>query len=240
MSQSLAGQVYEIIKREIITCAFKPGQQIAQQQLADRYTVGVTPVREALQKLTREGLIQPIPRFGYLVTPITVADVAEVFELRTILETAAARLAALRASSDQLEHLSELAGSTYVFKVRESYSDFLGHNREFHVAVARASGNRRLADSVAQVMDEMTRMFHLGLDVKDSADEMRNEHQELVDRLRQKDPIGAEQVVLAQISRSQARIFEALRPGADRPATDGLVQSIQFLPRELRFNDPLS
>lgn len=230
MSQSLAGQVYEIIKKDIITCAFKPGQQIAQQHLADRYGVGVTPVREALQKLTREGLIQPIPRFGYLVTPITVADVAEVFELRTILETAAARLAALRATPEQLENLSELASSTYIFKVRESYSDFLGHNREFHVAVALASGNRRLVASVAQVMDEMTRMFHLGLDVKDSAEEMRDEHQELVEMLRRKDAVSAEQVVLAQINRSQGRIFEALRPGSERPATDGLVQSIQFSP----------
>ena len=234
MSQSLAGQVYEIIKKDIITCTFKPGQQIAQQQLADRYSVGVTPVREALQKLTREGLIQPIPRFGYLVTPITVADVAEVFELRTILETAASRLAALRATPEQLEHLSELASSTYIFKVRDSYSDFLVHNREFHVAVANASGNRRLAASVAQVMDEMTRMFHLGLDVKDSAGEMRDEHQELVEMLRRKDSVSAEQVVLAQILRSQGRIFEALRPGSERPATDGLVQAIQFSPNELR------
>ena len=234
MSQSLAGQVYEIIKKDIITCTFKPGQQIAQQQLADRYSVGVTPVREALQKLTREGLIQPIPRFGYLVTPITVADVAEVFELRTILETAAARLAALRATPEQLEHLSELASSTYIFKVRDSYSDFLVHNREFHVAVALASGNRRLVASVAQVMDEMTRMFHLGLDVKDSAGEMRDEHQELVEMLRRKDPVSAEQVVLAQINRSQGRIFEALRPGSERPATEGLVQAIQFSPNELR------
>lgn len=234
MSQSLAGQVYEIIKKDIITCAFKPGQQIAQQQLADRYGVGVTPVREALQKLTREGLIQPIPRFGYLVTPITVADVAEVFELRMILESAAARLAALRATPEQLEHLSEQASSTYIFKVRDSYSDFLGHNREFHVAVANASGNRRLAASVAQVMDEMTRMFHLGLDVKDSAGEMRDEHQELVEMLRRKDSVSAEQVVLAQILRSQGRIFEALRPGSERPATDGLVQAIQFSPNELR------
>ncbi len=234
MSQSLAGQVYEIIKKDIITCIFKPGQQIAQQQLADRYGVGVTPVREALQKLTREGLIQPIPRFGYLVTPITVADVAEVFELRMILESAAARLAALRATPEQLEHLSEQASSTYIFKVRDSYSDFLGHNREFHVAVANASGNRRLAASVAQVMDEMTRMFHLGLDVKDSAGEMRDEHQELVEMLRRKDSVSAEQVVLAQILRSQGRIFEALRPGSERPATDGLVQAIQFSPNELR------
>ena len=234
MSQSLAGQVYEIIKKDIITCTFKPGQQIAQQQLADRYSVGVTPVREALQKLTREGLIQPIPRFGYLVTPITVADVAEVFELRTILETAAARLAALRATPEQLEHLSELASSTYIFKVRDSYSDFLVHNREFHVAVALASGNRRLVASVAQVMDEMTRMFHLGLDVKDSAGEMRDEHQELVEMLRRKDSVRAEQVVLAQILRSQGRIFEALRPGSERPATEGLVQAIQFSPNELR------
>ena len=91
MNTSLAGQVYEAIKKDIISCALRPGQQIAQQQLAERYGAGITPVREALPKLTREGLVLTIPRFGYLVTTITISDVAEIFELRAILESAAAR-----------------------------------------------------------------------------------------------------------------------------------------------------
>jgi DNA-binding GntR family transcriptional regulator len=154
MSQSLAGQVYETIKREIITCTLMPGQQIAQPQLAERYGVGVTPVREALQKLAREGLIQSIPRFGYLVKTITITDISEIFELRAILECAAVRLAAIRATPAQLELLEKLADCTYVYKDRASYSEFLSYNREFHLELAIASGNRRLVETISQSLDE--------------------------------------------------------------------------------------
>jgi len=227
MTVSLAGQVYEALKKDIITCALKPGQQIAQQQLAERYGVGITPVREALQKLTREGLVLTIPRFGYLVTTITISDVAEIFELRAILESAAARLAAARASDEQVEQLAGLAGYTYVYKDRDSYSDFLTHNRAFHIALAKASGNKRLIEAISHLMDELTRMFHLGLDLKDSAAEMRQEHQELVEVLRQRNPEEAEKIVLAQINRSRQRIYEALLPGTDN-SPDRIRQNIQL------------
>jgi len=227
MNTSLAGQVYEAIKKDIISCALGPGQQIAQQQLAERYGVGITPVREALQKLTREGLVLTIPRFGYLVTTITISDVAEIFELRAILESAAARLAAARASDEQVEQLAGLAGYTYVYKDRDSYSDFLTHNRAFHIALAKASGNKRLIEAISHLMDELTRMFHLGLDLKDSAAEMRQEHQELVEVLRQRNPEEAEKIVLAQINRSRQRIYEALLPGTDN-SPDHIRQNIQL------------
>jgi len=232
MSQSLAGQVYETIKREIITCTLMPGQQIAQPQLAERYGVGVTPVREALQKLAREGLIQPIPRFGYLVTSITVADISEIFELRSILECATVRLAAVRATPGQLAQLDNLADCTYVFKDHASYSEFLSHNREFHLELAIASGNRRLVEAISQSLDQLNRVFHLGLDLKDSADEMRCEHRDLVNALTQKDADGAEQIALAQIERSKQRVFEALMPYGNRSSLEAIGQVIHMAPRE--------
>jgi DNA-binding GntR family transcriptional regulator len=226
-TKSLTEQVYETIKHEIISCVFQPGQQIAQRQLAERYNTGITPIREALQKLSQEGLVQSIPRFGYLVMPITLADMGEIFELRSILETSAARLAALRATPEQLEHLSELANYTYIYRDRNSYSDFLSVNREFHLAVAEASGNRRLVDTISQCLSELNRVFYLGLDIKDSADEMRMEHQTLFEALKNRDADRAEQVVLAQITRSQQRVFDALLQSGEKP--DLLVQNIQLV-----------
>ena len=228
MAQSLAMQVYETIKNEIITCVLQPGQQIAQPQLAERYQTGITPIREALQKLTKEGLVQSIPRFGYIVSPITIEDVGEIYELRSVLESAAARLAAMRATQEQINNLIELANYTYVFQDHDSYTDFLSHNREFHQAVAVASGNKRLAESISQLLDELTRVFHLGLDIKDSAEEMRNEHKHLVDALQKQDPDESEQIVQAQIVHSQQRVIEALLPSARRGASDLLGQNIQI------------
>ena len=226
MSQSLAGQVYETIKREIITCTLMPGQQIAQPQLAERYGVGVTPVREALQKLAREGLIQSIPRFGYLVTSITITDISEIFELRCHPGVCSrAPGGCPRPPLPNWNVLDKLADCTYVYKDRTSYSEFLSHNREFHLELAIASGNRRLVEIISQSLDELNRVFHLGLDLKDSANEMRCEHRDLVNALIQKDADGAEQIALAQIDRSKQRVFEALIPYGNKSNPEAIGQS---------------
>lgn len=73
-----------------------------------------------------------------------------------------------------------------------------------------ASGNKRLADLIARLLDELLRVFHLGLDLRDSAEEMRDEHVALATALLERDPIRAEQLVQSQIARSQRRVLEAL------------------------------
>ena len=70
---SLADKAYEVIKADIITCVLRPGQQIAQPRFAERYGMGLTPVREALQRLAQEGFVQAVPRFGYIISPIAIS-----------------------------------------------------------------------------------------------------------------------------------------------------------------------
>jgi DNA-binding GntR family transcriptional regulator len=210
MKVSLSDQAYEIIKNDIITCVLEPGEQIVQQQLAERHQFGMTPTREALQRLAQEGFVQPIPRFGYIVSPVTFSDVQEIYELRSILESAAARLAASRGTEEQLAEVARAADFTYVYKNRQSYSRFLAHNTDFHRSVAVLAGNRRLADQILKLLDEMTRIFHLGLDLRDSAEEMRVEHLALAEALCARNAHRAEQVVQSQIARSQQRVLEAL------------------------------
>ena len=228
MPPSLAHQVYETIKAEIIACVYQPGQQIAQPQLAEKYGAGITPIREALQRLAKEGLVQPLPRFGYIVTPITLAGVNEIYEARSILETAAARLAAVRATQEQLDKICELANYTYIYKDHTSYVDFLTHNKEFHMEVALASGNHRLVDMISQALDEMTRILHLGMDLKDSAEEMRCEHRELFAALDQRDPDEAERIVRAQLILSQQRVLEALISTASSGVSNALGQALHI------------
>jgi DNA-binding GntR family transcriptional regulator len=102
---SLADKAYRALKNDIIQCSLEPGQQIVQTQLAESYGIGATPLREALQRLAQEGFVRAIPRFGYVVIPVTLRDVREIFELRAVIESAAARMAAVRGSDRQLEKL---------------------------------------------------------------------------------------------------------------------------------------
>jgi DNA-binding GntR family transcriptional regulator len=208
---SISDQAYQNIKSDIVACLFDPGQWIAQSELADRYQVGLTPVREALRRLAQEGFVRAMPRMGYVVSPITAQDIHELYELRLILETAAARLAAERASGEDLKRIRDAAQTTYQYKDRQSYTRFLLSNANFHVSIAAASRNHRLAFEISRTMDELTRVFHLGLDLRDSAEEMRRDHQALAEALSAHDAALAEQHVRSEILTSRARVLEALQ-----------------------------
>jgi DNA-binding GntR family transcriptional regulator len=206
MRLSLSDQAYGLIKNDIITCALEPGQQIVQHQLAQKYDLGTTPIREALQRLAQEGLVQPIPRFGYTVSYVTLSDVHEIYEFRLILEPAAARLAARQGTDDELGEIARFAELTYTYPAGESHV----HNDDFHRSIALAAGNRRLHEVIFRLIDEMTRVFHLGLDLSTSIGEMRNEHLALAHALTSRNADQAEQLMYNQILRSKERVLEAL------------------------------
>jgi DNA-binding GntR family transcriptional regulator len=206
MKQSLSDQAYDLIKRDIITCAFEPGQQIIQKQLAERYALGTTPVREALQRLAQEGFVQPIPRFGYTVRYVALSDIHEIYELRLILEPAAARLAASRASTEQLEQIALSCDLTRSYPPGGVHV----HNADFHRSIAAACGNARLHDATLRVLDELTGIFHLGLDLSGSLGEMQVEHTALVVALRECEPDRAERLMRDQILHSQQLVLDAV------------------------------
>ncbi len=206
MKLSLSGQAYDLIKRDIITCAFEPGQQIIQKQLAERYALGTTPVREALQRLAQEGFVQPIPRFGYTVRYVALSDVHEIYELRLILEPAAARLAASRASTEQLERIALYSDLTPSYPPGGAHI----HNANFHRSIAAACGNARLHDTTLRVLDELIGIFHLGLDLSGSLEDMQAEHTSLVVALQEREPDRAEQLMRDQILHSRQIVLDTL------------------------------
>jgi DNA-binding GntR family transcriptional regulator len=210
MKESLAEQAYQLLRRDIIQCRLEPGLKVAQARLVERYELSTTPVREALKRLEMEGYVESIPRFGYLITPVTVEDIENIYELRLFLEKPAVRLAAQRASSLQLEEIRRNAQFTYRYKDTRSYQQFLDENASFHTQVAMTSGNKRLAETIRRLLDEMNRIFHLGLDVRDSAEEMQNEHIALAGALVSRNAELAEQIMEDQIRRSQQRVLEML------------------------------
>ena len=180
-----------------------------QADLAEAYGVGVTPVREALRRLALEGFLFSVPRLGYQVSQVTYQDVQEIFEMRLILECASGRLAAVRASDEALRSIADSANFTYVFKERDSYMVFLSHNAAFHISIAEAAGNQRLVSQIRKVLDELHRVFHLGLDLKDSAATMRDDHLGLSAALLSRDADRIEQLIREDIKNSRDRVLEA-------------------------------
>lgn len=209
-SNLLKEQAYQKILNDIKTCLLYPGEHIVINELSNRYEIGVTPIRDALQQLVSDGLIIPVPRFGYIIMPVISIDVEELFEVRLIIETATVKLAVQRARDSTLDEIFRMADFSYDFQDRNSYHIFLQNNFTFHNSIAEASGNRRLVDMLNATNTQLDRVYYLGLDLQDNADEMKFEHLELVKALRQRDLKLAEESITEQIIRSRERVLHAL------------------------------
>ncbi len=206
----LTDRAYERIRHDIITCAIAPGTEISEPQLCAHYRLGKAPVRMALNRLAHDGLLRAIPRRGYRVTPVTLKDIHDVFELRLMLEPAAAHMAAGKVDAQRLRVLDEACRPGYQPNDSKSITRFLEANKAFHVAIAQATGNGRLAAMVAQLLDQMTRLLHLGLGLRNQSHEMQHAHRALVKALSRGDGETAERISREQIDAVRGMVLSAI------------------------------
>jgi len=150
-----------------------------------------------------------------VVSSLNISDVAEILYMRTLLEGAAAELAAGHATERELMLLERLADEVYQVGDPVSYTRFVSTNREYHLAIARASGNRRLERAIGGLLDDMQRVITATVSLSYRMNEMQRDHRSIVHALRQRQPDAARRMVETHMRSSRDRIGEALRlPGA--------------------------
>ncbi len=209
-ARSLTDQAYDRLREEIITCALRPGTEIGEQELATRLEMSKTPVREALARLTQEGLVEAFPRRGYRVTPVMVKDIADIFVVRRALETAAAELAALRMSEGELDALDVLSRESFGRGGTIPILDFISANNRFHTAIAEGARVPRLHALITSYLEQCTRLFHMGAASRDLTPETREDHTRIVEALRAHDPAAARQAVCLHVENTRRGLLEAL------------------------------
>lgn len=204
-------EAYLALKARIMRLDLAPGALITESELAAAMGSSKTPVREALARLQRDGLVEAVARTGYRVANMTLKDARDLFNLRTLLEGEAAALAAARNHDiDELRKLDDLCHTSYDVTDIASISDFLSVNAQFHLGVAEAGGNGRLVQALDQVIEQLERFFQLALTVSARADEMVHEHRDLVAAIVAGDAEEARRVAVAQTRTAQAMVVEAL------------------------------
>jgi DNA-binding GntR family transcriptional regulator len=201
-------KVFEQVRREILSCALMPGEELRENELARRYGVSKSPVRDAMQKLEFEGLVEIEPRRGHRVKPISVSDAEDMLDLRVILETAAVRRIAERAPEADLKDLDRFRSADTT-----SISGFTVYNRDFHKHLSRLSGNRRLAEETQRVMEMYDRLCMVSLSNKrgpDSFAEPLADHVAIIDALQARDGTRAARLLTRHITRSRGSIMRGL------------------------------
>ena len=223
--RSATDRAYAVLRAEVLSCELGPGSRIVEGEIAERLGMSKTPVKKALGMLIHEGFVEVQPRHGYRVTEITLADVQEVYQLRQIMEPAAAELAATNATPEQLQGLRSL--------VEESPDDTYEQQADkivrFHEILAEASGNVRLAAVLRNLLDEMRRLLSLGLDIQESVARQAGEHRELLDALLKGNHHLARQIAEQQVETGRMRMFEAIL--ASLTGTGGAADSVILRPQ---------
>lgn len=207
---SLTEKVYEMLRNDILTCVLQPGQDLNEAELAERFSISKTPVREALSNLRQEGLVRTFPRRGYQITPITIGDMNELFDVRTILEAGAAEMACTRLTPADIDQLNRLADVVYDRGEKPSLGPFIRANRDFHLAIARASGNHRLEDLLSRQIDAMERFFYLGAQLRDVSRETEISHHEIVETLAKADPALARITMIRHNDQTREGLMHSL------------------------------
>ncbi len=148
-----ATRVQDELREAILTGALEPGTRLRAEALAERLRSSRTPVREALLLLAQEGLVEIEPRRGATVRAFDAADLAELYEVRTLIEPHAAALAAQRITADEQQRLAEIhARSTEHDDCDEaSVAEQLRLNDEFHRLILGAARSPRLTSAMSAV-----------------------------------------------------------------------------------------
>ena len=197
--------IYRHVRRAIIMGHLKPGQRLDVDQLAHTHETSVTPVRDALQMLSQEGLITIKPRSGYFVTRITLKELRDMLELRKILELAGIERAILRITPEQIDALKNVHAG-YTGDDEESYDRYTDENRQFHFMISQFSGNHELAEVLGHLMDRLARFMVL----RHAGQSQEITHASIVWALESRDIERARKALLDDIDTSRDVILDGI------------------------------
>lgn len=143
---TLRDQVYEQVRKAIIECRLRPGDDIREQELTRQLGVSRTPLREALGLLERDGLVRNYPNRGWFVVEFTEQDIDEVFTIRCELENLAASLWVGKSSEEQLDELERLIAAQADAVLNKSPDSSTWIDIDFHRHIVGYGGNQRLLE----------------------------------------------------------------------------------------------
>lgn len=200
---TLAERAYIRLREEIIRGDLTPGALVREEDVAERFGVGRTPVREALQRLRNEGYLTILPRRGTLVSEISITDLAAIYEVRARMESWAARLAADRASRDDREEAQRLIEELRTQVKDDDYEALLATDRRIHRFVYRCSKNDFLAETLDHYHNLSLRILHVAMKrypaLTPRLDDVVQEQQAVLDAICRGDGDTAERIATDHI-----------------------------------------
>ncbi len=203
-------RAYQNIKIGIVRGRYPPGAPLSEVSLAREHGMSRTPVREGLARLWQERYLDRVVGHGYFVARVTVQSIHDTFDVRRLLEGAAAGRAAERATADEIDTMRRLAvvplpALAQTVEGANDYREAEAANARFHMAIAAAARNTLAQELIERCLAQVDRFMSLGVQFGPFQEGATAAHLEIVDAIGRRDPVAA-----------QARMEEHLDFGSQR------------------------
>jgi DNA-binding GntR family transcriptional regulator len=210
-----APQVLEKLRDAILSLDLVPGTVLARQELADQFGVSQTPVREALLRLSEEGLVDVFPQHATLVSRIDIAAARQAHFLRRSIELELVHQLALEAPADLVEQMKATIAQQAALSAAQRYGDFVGADRAFHRLMYEAGGVPDLWELVGRVSGHVDRLRRLHLPTAGKTEAILRDHRAIVRGIEAKDPAAAQAALRKHLSGTLSAVDEICRQYPD-------------------------
>ena len=200
-------QVESELRRLVLTLELEPGLALSESALMKRYGWGRTPLREAFQRLSEQGLLQSIPQHGAIVTPLDLFDFVEVMDAMSLVIGPAAALACKRLTETELNQLDELVTQGEVAAKNGDFERLTELDYEFHSVLAQATGNRYLIDYLRRLHQVARRFNYAAWKRERNATPSLAEHRQLAAIFRTREVSAAKTAMLQHIENARQRVI---------------------------------
>jgi DNA-binding GntR family transcriptional regulator len=213
----LNDSVYDVIKENILSQVFAPGQRLILDEVSQQLGVSMTPLKDALNRLAAEGLVEIVPRQGTYVTSLQRVEIAETFDVRCALEIIAVQLFMENATDDELQELSAMVDQldTLASSPDKSaiYQDYVRVDSAMHHRLVEFSGNKRLLTAYER---EHSHIFIARVrygSFEESLEQAQMEHRALKEALLARDIARTRTILEQHIQRAKNSLLEDIHKG---------------------------
>ena len=206
-SKTIRRKVYDFLREQLLSGEIPPHERLIETKIAQEVGISRTPVREALHNLELEGLIEAIPRVGYVVKPISKDEIEEICEIRTINECLAVRWATRRITPKELQALEKNLSVSEAEAKGGNPRSFIEYDAEFHEILARASGSERLLELCQMLRRHMLRYRIKSIFNSENVLRAIAGHRRIFDCIAKKEEEGVEQAVRDHLETSKRDVL---------------------------------
>jgi len=205
---NLGEKAYEILKNKITNGELKPGERVSDDKLASSFGISRTPVREALTKLSGEGLVDIVPHGGIYVKKLNKKDIEEIYTIREVLEGLAARLAASSSNVSIIKQMKEACQDYEKGIQKKDVNLCINSDLVFHQLIAKSTGNKKLIEILERFHIQIISIMQKGPNYWINAPTYLQEHLAIVDSISRGKEDLAEEVMRKHIREGKKKILK--------------------------------